>query len=264
MARLFGGGLGEGGLGERVAVAAEGRERFVIKPNLVEAVPPPITTPVEAVAAIIDELRRLAPHIQVVVAEGVGAADYETPHAFDELGYTAMAREKGVELVDLNSAPLVELSNPDCLRWPVMHLPSLIMESFLISVPVLKAHSLSTVTLTMKNMMGAVPPTHYQAGGHWKKSAFHERIEESILDLCRYRAPDFTVLDATVGMSEAHLWGPQCDPPVGRVVASFDPVAIDAYGAGLLGRRWQDVGHIRGADGELGDASSFVVVEVGS
>ncbi len=149
---------------------------------------------------------------------------------------------------------MVKLSNPALKRWPEMYLPRIVMESFLLSVPVLKAHSLSCVTLTMKNVMGCVPPAHYQAGGHWKKSAFHERMQESILDLNRYRTPDFTVLDATVGMAEAHLWGPQCDPPLGLLVAGFDPVAIDAYGAGLLKRDWREIEHISRANGELGSA----------
>ena len=248
--------------GEALRAALDGRERLILKPNLVEALKPPITTPVELVAELIDGFRRLMPKVEVIVAEGVGAADYETDHAFSELGYTDMAADKGVELIDLNTEEFVELSKPECLRWPVMHLPKIIMESFVVSVPVLKAHSLSSVTLTMKNMMGAVPPVHYQAGGHWKKSALHDRMQESILDLSRYRTPDFTVLDATVGMAEAHLWGPTCDPPVGRLAASFDPVAIDAYGAELLGKDWRYVAHINDAHGELGRAHPLEVVEV--
>ena len=98
-----------------------------------------------------------------------------------------------------------------------MYLPELLFNSFLISVPVLKAHSLAEVTLTMKNMLGCAPPHHYQCGGRWKKSAFHEQIQEAVLDLNRYRTPDFTVLDATVGMSEAHVWGAHCQPPCQRL-----------------------------------------------
>ena len=247
--------------GDGLRAALEGRATVILKPNLVEAIKPPVTTPVELIAELIDGLRRITPGAEIIVAEGVGAADYETDHAFSELGYIDMAKRKGVRLVDLNNEKFVELTDPRCLRWPVMHLPEIIMNSFVVSVPVLKAHSLSSVTLTMKNMMGAVPPVHYQAGGHWKKSAFHDRMHESILDLSRYRVPDFTVLDATVGMAESHLGGPQCDPPVGRVAASFDPVAIDAYGTRLLGRDWRSVAHIKDAHDELGQAHPLDVVE---
>ncbi len=55
-------------------------------------------------------------------------------------------------------------------------------------------------------------------------------------------------------MAEHHLGGPACDPPVGKIVAGFDPVAVDAAGAGLLGFDWRSVEHISMADGVLGQA----------
>ncbi len=235
---------------------------ILIKPNLVEALDPPITTPVGLVAAIVTYLQSCLPDRQIIVAEGSGARDYDTGHSFESLGYTDMAREKGIELVDLNEAPLVGLSNPDCRRWPEMHLPEMVFQSYCISVPVLKAHSLAEVTLTMKNMMGIAPPSHYQKGGHWKKASFHQHIQEAIMDLNRYRTPDFTVLDATVGMQEAHLWGPTCNPPPNKLVASYDPVAVDAYGTGLLRRDWQKVGHLQMAHKELGLAEPLNVLSV--
>jgi len=123
-------------------------------------------------------------------------------------------------------------------------------------------HTLAGVTLTMKNMMGLVPPSHYRQGNSWKKSAFHTSIQEAITDLNRYRTPDFTFLDATIGMPEAHLWGPVCDPPVNKLAAGYDSVAIDAYGAGLLGKNWQDIGHIRALHGELGTAGPPDLTEI--
>jgi uncharacterized protein (DUF362 family) len=250
--------LDASGLGAQL----NGSKTVLIKPNLVEALKPPVTTPVELVSALVDYLAERAPATEVIVGEGTGAAQYETIHAFEELGYRELAQKKSIRLVDLNKEPLIKLSDQRLSRWPEMYLPRIVMESFLISVPVLKAHSLSSVTLTMKNMMGAAPPLHYQAGGHWKKSAFHERMQESILDLNRYRTPDFTVLDATVGMAEAHLWGPACDPKPGLLLAGSDPVALDAYGAGLLKRDWRTIDHISRANGELGCAEPLRVVEV--
>ena len=243
----------------RLPDALQGRQRILVKPNLVEILPPPITTPVALVAALIEYLQEKVPKAEIVIAEGCGSMEYDTIRPFEELGYVDLARRYGVELLDLNQAELVALSNPDCSRWPQMNLPAIVFDSFLLSVPVLKAHTLAGVTLTMKNMMGLAPPAHYQQGGHWKKAAFHERIQEAIFDLNRYRAPDFTLLDATVGMSEAHLWGATCDPPPNLLVAGFDPVAVDAFASGLLDRDWRQVGHIQLADGVLGSASGTVM-----
>ncbi|MDH4227259.1 MAG: DUF362 domain-containing protein [Deltaproteobacteria bacterium] len=238
------------------------KKRVLLKPNLVEAMAPPVTTPVELVEALVDGLRERLPGVEIIIGEGCGAASYDTPHAFDELGYTKMAKRRNVGLVDLNKEPLRKLSNPELTRWPEFYLPDILFDSFIISVPVLKAHSLAGVTLTMKNMMGAVPPLHYRAGGHWKKSAFHSMMQESVLDLNMHRTPDFTVIDATIGMSEAHLWGPHCDPKPGIIIAGYDPVMTDAYGAKVLKRRWQDIGHIRDADGRLGHVKPLSVKEL--
>ncbi len=238
------------------------QKSVILKPNLVEVFPPPITTPVELIAAIIDFLREFNPGLDITVAEGSGSLAYETSHTFKALGYSAMAAEKGIRLIDLNQAPCRRLVNPQCRRWPEMYLPEILFNSFLISVPVLKAHTLAQVTLTMKNMMGAPPPKHYQQKGHWKKAAFHQDINAAIFDLNRYRTPDYTILDATVGMREAHLKGPHCDPPHLTLAASGDPVAIDAYGAGLLKRDWQRIGYIMAAHEVLGQAEPLEIIEL--
>ncbi len=234
---------------------------ILIKPNLVEALAPPITTPVGLIESLVIYLKEKTDS-RIIIGEGSGAMNYETWHSFQEMGYTDLARSLDIELVDLNEEELVHIRKNECRRWPEMHLPRLAMESFLISVPVLKAHSLAGVTLTLKNMMGLAPPSHYRQGSSWKKSAFHKGIQDAVADLNRYRTPDFTLLDATVGMSQAHLWGPTCEPPVNRLAAGRDPVAIDSYGTGLLKRDWKNIGHIRSLNGELGKAEPLNVVQV--
>ena len=234
---------------------------ILIKPNLVEALDPPITTPADLVFTLVDYLRSIT-NAQIIIGEGCGALNYETWHAFEELGYTRLAEENQVELIDLNDEELVRLHRDDCQRWPEMYLPKIALESYLLSVPVLKVHTLAGITLTMKNMMGLVPPSHYRDGNSWKKSAFHTRIQPAVADLNRYRTPDFTLLDATVGMAQAHLWGPTCNPPVNRLAAGYDPVAIDTYGASLLGKQWQNIDHIQMLNGELGQAAPLDIISI--
>jgi len=216
----------------------------LLKPNLVMASAPPVTTPVACIEALIDYVRGCS-LARIIVAEGCGAADYDTAHCFDVLGYTAMADRLDVQLLDLNTAPTVALNNAKGRVFPVFHLPRIATEAYIVSVPVLKAHSLSEITGTLKNMMGFAPPRHYQKGGHWKKSAFHARLHEAIVELNRYCTPDLTLLDATVGLRDYHLGGATCVPPIGKLLASFDPVAIDRRAAALLGRDWRTIAHLR-------------------
>lgn len=241
-------------------LSEKGVSTVLIKPNLVEALDPPITTPIGLIEILVRYLQSKT-DARIVIGEGCGAMNYETWHAFQQLGYTKAAARLGVELIDLNGEELVHLTK-NYRRWPEMYLPRIAIESFLLSVPVLKAHSLAGVTLTLKNMMGLAPPSRYRQGNSWKKSAFHHKIQDAVADLNRYRTPDFTLLDATVGMARAHLWGPTCSPPVNMLAAGYDPVAIDAYGTGLLQKNWQDIGHIKSLNGELGTAEPLNIIQV--
>jgi uncharacterized protein (DUF362 family) len=47
---------------------------------------------------------------------------------------------------------------------------------------------------------------------------------------------------------------------VGKLIGGCDPVAVDAYGAGLLGVDWKDVKHIALAHTVLGRADMEVTV----
>lgn len=250
--------LDAAGLSNRLA----GEKRVMIKPNLVEPQKPPITTPVELVATLAEYIHASSPSLEIIIGEGCGSSTNNTWQIFETLGYSRLANLNRVRLMDLNDAPLVHIQKNNCKRWPEMHLPEIVFECFLISVPVLKAHSLAGVTLTMKNMIGLAPPAHYQQGGYWKKASFHHNIQEAVFDLNCYRTPDFTLLDATIGMQEAHLWGPTCDPPPNRLAAAYDPVAIDSYGCRLLGIDWNSIGHLALAHGSLGTAEPIKVYDV--
>jgi uncharacterized protein (DUF362 family) len=241
--------------------ALPGNQPILIKPNLVENLPPPITTPVALIAELVNYLQKRVAN-PIIIGEGTGSLDYDTFHPFRELGYSKLAREKKISLIDLNEEPCIGRKRHRCRRWPELYLPKIAFESYIISVPVLKVHTLAGVTLTMKNMMGFPPPSRYRHGNSWGKSSFHLSIQEAVADLNRYRTPDFTILDATVGMAEAHLWGRSCEPPVNILAVGCDPVAMDAYGAGLLSIDWRKIGHIAQVHGELGTAEPLEVVQV--
>lgn len=226
------------------------QQKILLKPNCVCASGHPITTHPECCAAVINYIRAHAAP-EILIAEGTGDARRETDAIFEALGYDDLAHRLGVELLDLNHAPLVRLERPDCLVFPEIYLPEVLFDSYVVSLPVLKAHSLAEVTGTLKNMMGAAPPAHYSgSGGSWKKAVFHHRMDQSLLDLNRYRSPDLTVMDASIGLSAFHLGGPQCDPPIGKLLAGFDPWAVDRLGAELLGRDWRRIPYLAAGPGQ--------------
>jgi len=222
----------------------------LIKPNLINASPFPITTAPACVKAVIEYVRSCSEAV-IVIGEGCGDSKLETDEVFDRLGYRELARRLAVELVDLNHAPLRKLENKDCPVFREMYLPEIALSHYLVSVPVLKAHSFSQITGTLKNMIGLAPPQHYSGQfGSWKKAAFHRQMHQSIIDLNKYRTPDLSLMDATVGMPDFHLGGAHCDPPLKKLIAGFDSVQVDRRSAELLGLRWQSIAHLR-EDGAL-------------
>ena len=236
--------LGAVGVGEELARLGAG-DRVLLKPNLVNASPPPVTTPAAFTAAVARWVRRRT-DATITIAEGAGDAVRETPELFAVHGYDALARDMGLELLDLNHAPTVIHRAEGCSVWPEMTLPAVLFDSFVVSLPVLKAHSLAVVTGAVKNMLGCAPPAEYGGGkGAWKKAAFHARMQAATADLYRHRAPDLAVVDASVGLRDHHLGGPECDPPLGRILAGRDAREVDRAGAALLGLDWKGIGHLR-------------------
>lgn len=218
--------------------------KILLKPNLVNNTPFPVTTPPDCCDAVIEYIKSCS-DAEIVIAEGCGDKDLETDAIFEDLGYTPLAEKHNIYLVDLNYAKLKKLSKNDCTVFPEMYLPEIAFTHYIISIPVLKAHSLSTITGSLKNMIGFAPPKYYSGRfGIWKKAIFHDNIHQSIIDLNKYRSPDLTLLDASVGMADYHLGGPQCEPPVNKIVAGFSPLAVDRKAAQLLGFNWQDIPHL--------------------
>ena len=216
----------------------------LIKPNLTNASRHPVTTSVECCEAVVEYVRSCS-KADIIVAEGPGDPSLETEEIFDLLGYRRLAIHEGIPLVDLNTAPLKKLKNKDCSVFPEMYLPEIAFTHFIISVPVLKAHSLAIMTGTLKNMMGFAPPKYYSGKfGVWKKAAFHGNMHQAIIDLNRYRRADLSLMDATIGLSDHHLGGSRCNPPVNKIIAGFNPLEVDRAAATLLGLDWKRVQHL--------------------
>jgi len=220
------------------------QKAILIKPNLVNRSAHPVTTSPECCEAVINYVRSCST-AEIVIAEGCGTPSCETDEIFDVLGYRRLAERYHIKLIDLNQEPLKKLSRSDCPVFPGIYLPKIAFTYFIISVPVLKAHSLATFTGALKNMIGFAPPLHYSGQyGTWKKALFHHKIHQAIIDLNRYRCADLTIMDASIGLPEYHLGGRACNPPVGKMVAGSDPLVTDRIAAGLLGLNWQTIPHL--------------------
>ncbi|UCD89567.1 MAG: DUF362 domain-containing protein [Desulfobacterales bacterium] len=217
---------------------------ILIKPNLINATPHPVTTPAVCCEAVIQYIRSCS-SAEIVIAEGCGDSVLETDEIFHLLGYRDLATEYAVSLVDLNRASLKKLENNNLVIFPEIYLPEIAFTHFIISLPVLKAHSLATITGTLKNMIGFAPPKYYSGRfGGWKKSFFHNNMQQAIIELNQYRRPDLSLIDASIGLADFHLGGRHCTPAVNKIVAGFNPVEVDRKAAQLLDLDWKQIPHL--------------------
>ncbi|MBI5419440.1 MAG: DUF362 domain-containing protein [Deltaproteobacteria bacterium] len=120
----------------------------------------------------------------------------------------------------------------------------------IINLPVAKHHSLATVTLGLKNMMGVM-------GGN--RGQMHFNLSECLVDLHRRLDTRLTVIDATrVLLRNGPSGGNLADVRApGKMFASTDVVAADVVAAEkVFGLKPPDVAHLQKAlDARLGVAS---------
>ncbi|MHC4563946.1 MAG: DUF362 domain-containing protein [Planctomycetota bacterium] len=227
---------------------------ILIKPNLTNADPPPVTTPVAAAEAVYKYCRAHC-RAEIAIAEGCGSG--VTADAFAANGYTALAERHGLALIDFNTSPAVTVSRDDALQLKQFHLPEIAQDAFIISLPILKDHSFTGTTIAMKNMFGLAPAPFYQ--GSWNKSKLHSpSTDRSVFDVCLYKPPDLCVVDAVTALTGMHLAG--TPRKLGAILASFDPVAVDAVGSEMLGHDPARLEYLTLANGVLGDMDEIRVV----
>jgi len=226
---------------------------IIIKPNLTNADPPPVTTNVGVVEGV---YRYCKAHTKAAIAIGEGCGSGVTQDAFDANGYTKLAKKHGIRLIDFNSEEAALVRRNDALQLKEFHIPKIAQDAYIISVPVLKDHCFTVTTIAMKNMFGLAPAPFYQ--GSWNKSRLHSpSTHKSVVDVCLYKSPALSVVDATVALAGMHLSG--TPKQLNLILAGFDPVAVDAVGSAQMGHEPENIEYLRLADGILGDMGAIEV-----
>ncbi len=110
-----------------------------------------------------------------------------------------------------------------------------------INLPVLKHHSLSRLSLGLKNTMGLIGKN---------RGKIHTSFDKKIVDLNRVLVPQLTVLDATrILRSNGPSGGDIADVEEWKtVIAGTDPVIVDAWGVKLFGLEPASLGWLRYAE----------------
>lgn len=217
-------------------------QKVVIKPNIGWDTPPERGADTHP-----DFVRRLVVLCQEAGAQSVSIFDNPADNwqrAYANSGMEQVARETGAALVNGRDETLYrDVAFPAGVKLQSARVHSLVLESdVFINVPILKVHSGTIITGALKNLMGCV----------WDRGAYHRLdLHQCIADFVTRVRPTLNVLDAYAPMVRN---GPRGRSPDDLVVmrtllASTDPVAVDAAGARLLGHAPSEIRHVAIAAG---------------
>lgn len=161
------------------------------------------------------------------------AAGVDTEKVMEFAEYTKL-REQGYTVLDLKKEEKVKIAVPnhdiveELWTWkPVAEADAII------SVPVMKTHDQTEVTLGLKNLKGLIQDT--------EKKEFHKRgVFGGVVDINATVKRVLTVVDGIVGQQGL---GPIFGEPVpmGLIVASKDPVAVDSVTGAIMGYKPEEV-----------------------
>ena len=237
-----------------ISIEAVRGKRVLLKPNAgrVARSGEGITTHAEVVAAAIDAFRRAGADVAVGESPITGVKAME---AFDATGIAAETRKRNCPLLDMDKRRFVEMEIPDGRVLHKLKLcPEVLEFDVIVSMPVMKMHMHTDVTLSVKNMKGCL----------WRRSKVQlhmlppiegsdeKPLNVAIADMASVLRPHLAIIDGTVGMEGL-------GPSAGRakeldcVVVGVDGFAADAVACRLMGTSAGNVPHLRmGAERGLG------------
>ena len=221
-------------------------KRVLLKPNVGRNVAPEtgITTHPQVVAAAIDAFRESGADVAVGESPitGVTALD-----AFEISGTAAVANSRNCPLIDMNIRQYVTVDIPDGVAIKSVKVCREIAEyDIIVSIPVMKTHMHTGVTLSVKNMKGCLwrrskVDLHMlpQLSGHEEKP-----LDIAIADMSSVLHPHLSIIDGTIGMEGL---GPSAGNPklLDVVLAGVDAFATDSLACDIMGISANDVPHLR-------------------
>jgi uncharacterized protein (DUF362 family) len=210
-------------------------QTVVIKPNIVSehglkdgVYKGGIVTDVRLIKALVELLLLIAG--KVIIAEGSSINRSETGKMFTHYGYDRLIDldPRKVSLVDLNTEAQVEKQVPGGKRMLSRKIPvTLERADVIISVPVLKIHFAAIVSLSIKNLQGAIPPLE-------KYMSHFFGLWQNLINIHHLVKPKLIIVDGLTGQED---FGPISGTPkkMNLLIGGINPVAVDSVAMRIMG-----------------------------
>jgi len=215
-------------------------ESVLLKPNLV--VPLKTETGVVTNPAVIRVLIDLCYSVNV---EKVYVGDspffpFKARQCFEVTGMKDAVLEAGGEVLYFDEEPYTEITSKDAVILPKIRIPRKILDiDGFITVPRLKTHNQTFVSLALKNQHGLVPPEDKML---YHKDDLHQKLID-INHAIKHKLR-LALIDGTYALEGQ---GPTLGTPLtlDLCLASRDLVAVDSVATTLMGFSPADIAHIR-------------------
>ena len=222
----------------------EGKNVF-IKVNAIDFREQCYTSP-EVIGSAIDVVNDSGAK-EVNVVENVTQSNV-TRVVFKKIGLDEVVKDRGANPVYLDEEKSVEVGigeDDKKIRFPKILYENLIEgqeDSFYLSIPKLKTHSMTKVTLGVKSQMGLV---QHSDRPNWHNFELHQFLTD-IYDFIR---PDFTLIDGLNAIIHGHY--PlenkleEYVEPMDILIGGKDTLSVDVVGSKVLGYDTSEIEHLK-------------------
>ena len=212
--------------------------KVFVKPNFTFPRPVPgVTTSQELLETTLKLLSETG--VEVFVGESNGGyGSFLASEAFAGHGLRDICQRTHAQMINLSAQETVECSEEVGGRWTTVSLPRILVDEidFAISVPVLKVHAMTTVSLSLKNLWGCYPTD--------LRLLEHRELDRKLALISKLAKVRFGLVDAFYGLDEH---GPMQGTPrnLGRFIGGNDLVTLDFACARMMGFNPTAILHLR-------------------
>jgi len=213
------------------------KSRVFVKPNFTfPYYKEGVTTSPQLLKYLLEILKSKADTVILGESDG-GNHSFTAEQAFEGHNMYQICQETGVELVNLSKLPSKFVEDEIQGKRVKVQLPKLLLEEVdcLISVPVLKVHAQTTVSLSLKNLWGCVPDAMRCLG--------HQNLAYKLALIAKLIKPRMVIIDGIYALNKhGPMYGEQVKTNL--VLVADNPVASDSLGARIMGFAPERVKHI--------------------
>ena len=195
---------------------------------------PGITNNLNLIYAAVSLLRERAR--EVIVGES-DLQRYDGMYALKGCKIKDAAEKAGATVINFSKDSLVEVNVSNAFKK--VKIPRTLIEAdHFISVPLLKTHKLTTVSIGLKNQFGCIPRRD--------RLIYHKYLSDMLVDINSLLEPDIVITDGIVALEGD---GPIAGIPkrLGIIIVSNNVLANDMIGTEIMGFDWREIDHIRRA-----------------